>query len=313
LLSKLRKKSASPKKEEYFTIMILPGPNSKVRKFSISKTLLRNAGLSLLAGLVVSTLMFGEYVHMRGKVWELDSLRTETSRQRVQIEQFAGSIVDMKGQLARLQEVSERLRTLANPGGHVKEQQKLGIGGTSEMSSINLSELGQKTHKEMMDQMGHELEGMKAAAAEQEATMQKLSDFLEHRNSVIASTPGIWPVHGFITSNFGYRMSPIYGTRQFHEGIDIANRIGAPVEATANGTVVGLGYQTGYGKFVKVQHGYGISTLYGHLSDTAVKEGQRVKRGEVVGYVGNTGNSTGPHLHYEVRVNGVPTNPLGYL
>lgn len=311
MLGKLRKKTASTKVEEYFTVMILPGPNSRVRKFSISKTRLRNIGISLVVGLLVSVLMFGEYVNMRGKVWELNSLRAETTEQRHQIEQFAGSIVDMKGQLAKLQEVSDRLRSLAKIGG--KNQQRLGIGGTSEMSSINLDELGQKTHKELMDQMSRELEGMKAAAAEQETTMQKLSGYLEHRNSVLSATPDIWPVRGFITSNFGYRKSPIYGTRQFHEGLDIANRVGAPVAATAAGTVVETGYQSGYGKFVKLQHGYGMSTLYGHLSDTAVKEGQRVKRGELVGYVGNTGSSTGPHLHYEVRVNGVPANPLGYL
>lgn len=313
MLRRLLDKFARPRKKEFFTIMILPGPNSRVHKFSVSKTLLRNLGIALLVAFFVSAGMFGEYFHMQGKVWELDSLRSETVQQRQQLNQFASSIVDMKGQMARLQDLSTKLRTLANVGGHGKNQQLLGIGGSGEMSPISLDELGKKTHKEMMDQMSQELDNLKVAAAQQEAGMKKLADYLENRNSVLASTPDIWPVRGFITSTFGNRKSPIYGTPQFHEGLDIANSVGTPVIATANGTIAELGYQSGYGRFIKIQHGYGMVTVYGHLSRTAVSEGQRVKKGEVVGYVGNTGSSTGPHLHYEVRVNGVPTNPMKYL
>lgn len=306
-------KHSKHKKKEYFTVMILPGPNSKVRKFSISKTLLRNLGIALLVATGVTTVMMGEYFHMQGQVWELDTLRTQTVEQRQQIETFASNIVDMKGQMARLQEMSDKIKTLAKVGGRGKSEQRLGIGGTSEMSALNIDELGKKTHKELMDQMSEELDGLKAAAAEQEAGMKKLTEFLERRNSVLSATPSIWPVRGFITSSFGYRKSPIYGTRQFHEGLDIANNIGTPVHAPANGTVAEVGYQTGYGRYIKIQHGYGMSTVYGHLSKANVKAGQRVSKGDTIGAVGNTGSSTGPHLHYEVRVNGVPRNPKGYL
>ncbi len=303
-------KPASPK-EEYFTIMILPGPNSRVRKYRFSRTLLRNAGMSLLACFVVSTLMLGEYVHMSGKVWELDSLRAQTIKQKRELNQFACSIVDMKGELAALQAVSDRLCSLARLD--VKKSQRLGIGGAAEMSPATLSEFGQKTHREMVDQMGRELGGIKATAADQQALMARLKVYLEHRDSILAATPDIWPVRGFITSNFGYRKSPTYRTREFHEGIDIANRTGTPVEATACGTVVWAGWQSGYGNCVKIEHGFGMSTTYGHLSAVLVRSGERVARGRVVGLLGSTGNSTGPHLHYEVRLNGVPTNPLGYL
>jgi murein DD-endopeptidase MepM/ murein hydrolase activator NlpD len=299
------------KKKEYFTIVILPGPNSKVRKFSISKTLLKQAGLAALAVLVVSIGMFGEYFHMRGQVWELGMLRSETTQQREQIKAFAGNIVDMKGQLARMKDMSDRLRAAAGVGR--KGQQVLGVGGTSEMSPASLDELGKKTHKEMLEQMSQELGDLRKEAADQEAGMKRLTEYFEHKNSIFACTPSIWPVRGFITSEFGYRTSPLYGTRQFHEGLDIANQVGTPVMATANGTVTESGYSSGYGRYIKVQHGYGMVTLYGHLSKSCVSAGERVKKGEVIGNVGNTGSSTGPHLHYEVWQNGVPTNPRKYI
>jgi len=312
LLGVVRKKPARPRQKEYFTIMILPGPNSRVHKFSISKTLLKNIGIALLAVTVISAAMLANYFHMQGQVWELASLRAESMQHKQELKQFASSIVDMKGQMSRLKELDERLRSLAHMGGGEKDQ-RLGIGGSKEMSTINLDELGNKTHKEMMEQMSQELDNLKGDAAKQELSMKRLTDFFEHRNSVLGATPDIWPVRGFITSEFGRRNSPIYGTTQFHEGLDIGNGIGTPVVAPANGTVTEAGYQSGYGRYIKIAHGYGMETLFGHLSESMVITGQRVKKGETIGKVGNTGSSTGPHLHYEVRVNGVPVNPRKYL
>ena len=307
------KKNYTAGKKEYFTIVILPGPNSKVRKFSISKTLLKNTGMAVLAGILVSTVMFGEYFHMRGKVWELDSLRSQTRQQGEQLKQFAGNIVDMKSQMAQLKSLSDRLNSVANVGGRDRKQQFLGIGGTPEMSTVNLDELGKKTHKEQLEQMSQELDALKNEAARQESGMKRLTEYFEHRNSILSSTPDIWPVRGFITSEFGKRTSPIYGTQQFHQGLDIANAIGTPVVAPANGTVAETGYNAGYGRYIKIQHGYGMVTLYGHLSKVDVRGGQRVKKGELIGNIGNTGSSTGPHLHYEVWINGVPSNPRRYI
>lgn len=307
------KKNYSSGKKEYFTIVILPGPNSRVRKYSISKTFLKNTGIAALAVILVSTVMFGEYFHMRGKVWELDTLRSQTRQQSEQLKQFAGNIVDMKSQMARLTALSDRLSSVASVGGRNRKQQFLGIGGTPEMSTVNLDELGKKTHKEQLEQMSQELDTLKSEAARQESGMKRLTEYFEHRNSILSSTPSIWPVRGFITSEFGRRTSPIYGTQQFHQGLDIANATGTPVVAPANGTIAEAGYSSGYGRYIKIQHGYGMVTLYGHLSKSLVHGGQRVKKGERIGNVGNTGSSTGPHLHYEVLINGVPTNPRRYI
>lgn len=313
MLERFRKKNGGGKKKEFFTIMILPGPNSRVRKFSISKPLLKNAAITLLVAFVVSTAMLVQYFHMQGQVCELDSLRAETVQHREELKKFAGSLIDIKSQMDKIKELDFKLRRLANMPDQSREQQLLGIGGSREASTFSIEDIGRKSHKELMDQMKLELDGLSEDIASQESSMNKLTEFFEHRNSVLAATPSIWPIRGFITSTFGYRKSPISGKRQFHEGLDIANNVGTPVVAPANGTVADTGYQSGYGRYIKIQHGFGMVTLYGHLSKSIVKAGQRLERGDTIGYVGNTGSSTGPHLHYEVRVNGVPNNPRKFL
>ena len=122
-----------------------------------------------------------------------------------------------------------------------------------------------------------------------------------------------WPVVGEVTSGFGYRVHPIFNVRRMHTGVDIDADMGAPIKASDAGVVVSAGWQGGYGKCIVITHGGGLATLYGHASELLVAAGDTVKRGEVIGKVGSTGYSTGPHLHFEVRVNGSPVDPLGYL
>lgn len=128
-----------------------------------------------------------------------------------------------------------------------------------------------------------------------------------------AHTPSIWPADGWLSSGFGPRIHPITGQPDYHYGVDIAGMVGSPVRAAADGRVAFAGRRSGYGLTVVLDHDYGRQTLYGHLSRIMVKVGQRVTKGEVIGRMGSTGLSTGPHVHYEVRVNGRPVNPLNYL
>jgi len=130
---------------------------------------------------------------------------------------------------------------------------------------------------------------------------------------MLAHTPSIWPVHGWVTSGFGFRTNPFTGLNQMHEGLDIANRAGTPVIAPADGIVSDTGRDASYGNVVVISHGFGMITRFNHLSKIFVRAGQRVKRGDKIAEVGTTGMSTGPHLHYEVRVNGIPVNPLRYI
>ena len=147
-----------------------------------------------------------------------------------------------------------------------------------------------------------------AAAAAQSSGGQGASD-----NWVQGTGQLGWPVSGEITSPYGYRVHPIYGTTIYHSGIDIGVDEGTPVHAADGGVVVWSGWMGGYGYAVVIDHGNGLSTLYGHNSELAVDEGQSVAKGQVISYAGSTGNSTGPHVHFEVRVNGDPVDPMGYL
>ncbi len=145
------------------------------------------------------------------------------------------------------------------------------------------------------------------------ADLEAVIDQFREKLSYLTSVPSIWPVKGWITSGFGYRISPFSHSLEFHEGVDIANALGTPIHAPAEGYVLYAGWARGYGNVLIIGHGYGISTIYGHLKKILVKQGQHVYRGEVIALMGSTGRSTGPHLHYEVRVNGVPVNPLNYI
>jgi murein DD-endopeptidase MepM/ murein hydrolase activator NlpD len=128
-----------------------------------------------------------------------------------------------------------------------------------------------------------------------------------------ANAPSLWPVVGPVTSSFGEREDPFNGEGAFHAGVDISSHFGDPVRATADGTVETAGLASGYGREIVIDHGYGVKTVYGHLSGFAVTGGQQVTRGQVIGYVGTSGRSTGPHLHYEVRIRNTPVNPHKYL
>jgi murein DD-endopeptidase MepM/ murein hydrolase activator NlpD len=129
----------------------------------------------------------------------------------------------------------------------------------------------------------------------------------------LATKPSIWPTSGEVTSGFGWRNSPMGGGSELHPGMDIANSMGAPVVAAADGEVIQSGAAGGYGNMVQIDHGNGISTIYGHNSRIIVNVGQSVRKGQVISYVGSTGKSTGPHLHYEVRVNGNAVDPIGFM
>jgi murein DD-endopeptidase MepM/ murein hydrolase activator NlpD len=140
-----------------------------------------------------------------------------------------------------------------------------------------------------------------------------LSPSFEGDWNALADAPSLWPLEGRVTSSFGERQDPINGEGAFHSGMDISAGVGAPVRAAADGDVVSAEMASGYGREVVLNHGHDVETVYGHLSAFAVIQGQHVSRGQVIGYVGQSGRATGPHLHYEVRVHSVPVNPYKYL
>ena len=307
------RKSRKIKKKEYFTFMFLPGPNKRVRTLSISKSILKTTFLSLVGVMFLSFYLIYEYNDVKDKVWELQTVREELMQQKAQVQSFALNMLDYKRQMFLLRDLDTKLRRAVSLGPRDKAQQLLGIGGPDELGLQNLASLGEKKQEEALKEMHQELTQLKGVASKQEASLQVLIEYFEDKRSLYASTPTIWPVRGWVTSPFGSRTSPFSGILKFHEGIDIAAQTGTPVMSPADGVVIRAGFSTGYGNLVEISHGYGIRTIYAHNSRLNVKEGQRVKRGEVICYVGDTGTSTGPHLHYEVRLNSLPVNPVRYM
>jgi len=307
------KNSRNTQKKEYCTFMFLPGPNARIRTLNISKSVIIAVLLSLAGVIVLPVYLMYQYNSVKGKVGELQSMREELMQQKAQVQNYALDLLDYKRQMFLMRDLDAKLRQAVSLGPRDKEQLLLGIGGLDELGLQNLTAIGEKKQDEALREMHQELTQLQGAASHQETSLQALIEYFEDKRSLYASTPAAWPVRGWVTSPFGNRSSPINGKTQFHEGIDIAAQIGSPVAAPADGVVIKAGLEAGYGNIVELSHGYGLKTVFGHNSRLNVKPGQHVKRGDIIAYSGNTGSSTGPHLHYEVRVNGLPVNPVRYL
>ncbi len=321
-----------------YTVVIFRGSTAKPLRFSFPRKFVRKA-LILGAFLIVADiLVISHYVVRTGEVWELSAFRAEAMSARQQTVAFSTAVDDLKKRLTSMKEVNQRLRVMLGIetpktgdqfNGRGGEETPLPDGttlnpidkparGESELQSSAAGGQGDLAAKEL-DQ-----EGLVAAvkqgivwlakeADNQEQSLQELSVAAEQKSSRWAATPSIWPVKGWVTSGFGPRVSPFTEKPAWHDGLDIGAAANAPVQAPAQGRVTSVGFDPKLGNVVKLDHGFGIETLYGHLAKALVKEGQRVKRGDVVGLVGSSGLATGPHLHYMVKVNGQTFDPTKYI
>ncbi|HXN06123.1 MAG TPA: M23 family metallopeptidase [Nitrospiria bacterium] len=299
--------------EESYTIMVLPNPASKTYRFCVSrKTLKRALGFSS-AGLILMVFFLFQYIYMVGQTWEMNSLQKETVTQKLQIQLFSNRIDDLKKQMVRLKELDSKLRVIADIGPSKVNTEVFGMGGNETASALENLVENKNNPSEMVRKMEQDISILQTASSQQEASFQELGDVMKEHQSHWTSTPSVWPVRGFLTSGFGNRVSPFTGMVSLHKGIDIAAKQDTPIYSPAAGIVRYQGFDSGFGLEVRIDHGYGMETVYGHMAKSAVKVGQRLKRGELVGYVGSTGLSTGPHLHYEIHVNNLPVNPLKYI
>ncbi|NIQ37312.1 MAG: peptidoglycan DD-metalloendopeptidase family protein [Proteobacteria bacterium] len=266
--------------------------------------------MCLCAFIAVLVYLSWQYSEARQARRRLASLREESQFQKAKIGLFVDRISHLEDQISGVREFDSKVRVLADL--EPLPPPTLGIGGPTP-KDIREEMLLQKDQPGLIDQMKKDLERLSLEIQVEQASLQRLEGLLEGKREQLASTPSILPARGWISSGFGYRISPFTGTVQMHQGIDISNSIGTAIVAPADGLVVKVGREYGYGKVIVINHGYGISTRYGHLHKAHVKIGQGVKRGLLVGEVGNTGRSTGPHLHYEVLVNNVAVDPRKYI
>ncbi len=295
------------------------GSNSNIREISIPKLGLIFFILLAMGG--VGSLSFLGYDYYRLKAISfnnstltqtIDSQSNAIQSQRDQIQSFAKNIEVLKSQVDNLAKLEGKVRLIADIQKTGNSSGLIGIGGIPE-NDLDQDIPLEARHNSLIREMHQQVNQTTLAAKQQVLNFEDLIGQLEKKRNLLASTPSIKPVDGWITSKFGYRKSPFTGKRTFHTGLDISNKTGTKIIATADGKISYADRKMYIGKLVVIDHGYGRVTKYGHLQKILVKPGQKVKRGDVIGLLGNTGKSTGPHVHYEVRINNAPVNPLKYI
>jgi murein DD-endopeptidase MepM/ murein hydrolase activator NlpD len=301
-------------KPKKFTFIIVPEGTEKTKRASISSTKIR-AGMVLLASLViVFVFLVYEFLHQQYQGHELFNTRKLVVEQNNQIMEFADKIHTLQTRLESIQQFDMKIRILANIENPVSDKENTySIGGPTIDTGGYPVPLTGVSKDMLVKKMEMDINDLLSKTSIEERSLQDVYENILDKKDLLLATPSIWPVRGFISSGFGWRINPISGGKEFHEGIDIATQSGNHIVAPSNGIVSFAGRDDGYGLMVIIDHGYGITTLYGHMSKIEVKAGEIVKRGQVIGLVGDTGFSTGPHLHYQVMINGIPVNPMRYL
>lgn len=295
---------------DHFTLMIIPNRKSGVKKISIPKVVFRNILIASIVAILVALFVVYDYASIKRDRAEMARLREQNTEQQQQLRDLGMKVDEFSDRMEELLQTDKKIRVLAYETNRDKKL-PLGIGGS--IKETKIKDLLDKDHNTLIAGMRKNIEKLKEEANQREKSFDELLAFLREQKSILASTPSLWPVSGWITSEFGPRRSPFGMGIEFHQGLDISTRFGKAVVAPAAGFVVASGYEPADGNAVRIEHGHGFSTAFLHLSKIAVKRGERVKKGEIIGYVGDTGRSTGPHLHYSVYVNNVAVNPRKYL
>jgi murein DD-endopeptidase MepM/ murein hydrolase activator NlpD len=282
-----------------YTLIVVPHAKARFRKFQVSVKLTKwLAGVSaVLAVAVVGVLI--HYTWISVELSDLTRLRSENTLLASKTKEYEEQAGKLQAKVAVLQGMVNKLGVMAGIDHSLPTENPGGVGGG--------------TTAESMTPPVTSLTDMDRSVAALTVKSAQLEEFYRDQKAMLSSTPSVWPVRGYLSTAFGNRIDPFTGLRDFHPGIDISTPIGTRVQAPADGVVISTAFQGGYGQAIVVDHGYGVVTRYGHLAAYNVKPGQRIRRGEVIGFVGTTGRSTGPHLHYEVWVREQAQNPLQFI
>ncbi len=288
-------------RKRFYIFFVARDEAGQLRKISIPVHYVYVLAAGLAIGALCLTGIASSYTRMLQKVAHFNQLRTEQAQ--------------LKDRYSRLEQVAkERDIQVASLGSLASEVSALyGLKSDPAMVAASTEQIQEAQVHSSLDQL-YALKHTALSGAASVGISLGLT-----KNSTTAdwiranSAPNLWPVEGQVTASFGERIDPFNGEGAFHSGVDISANVGSAVIAPADGSVTFADFLGGYGRAIMVDHGHGISTRYGHLSSFAVTAGQYVHRGDTIGYVGTSGRTTGPHLHYEVRINDVPVNPYKYL
>ncbi len=290
--------------KKFLSLIIIPHTKRSSRTLSFTKRTIKAA---LWGGIILAVLLVAisvDYVRIQLSHESYRSLQAENLKQKAELEKYQSQFTALQTDLGKFDEYVGKINLmfglkspdkLSSPGsvGDPRAEQSL-AGVPGQLSPGNLQNIQQK-------------------AEDIQKNFNTVIKMSENLTSLLASTPSIWPTNGWPSSGVGYRLDPFTGKQTFHSGLDIAAAYGNPVVAPADGYVISTTFDKFYGNSIQINHGGGITTLYGHLSKIEVTPGQRVKRGEEIGKVGNTGRSLGSHLHYEIRENDKILNPMKFI
>lgn len=292
--------------KKLISIVIVPNWKTNFRTITIPQKAVRLMIICGVAFAVLFSYFLVDYFSMTMTKARYKELLKETQAQKETIANYEVTINQMKETLNSLENYVRKINILAGIQSPDKMAGEPGLGGGDRLDAT----LGTKVTREMTPGA---IQAIKQRAESMEKNLSYMLHFFENQSTSLATTPTIWPTVGWVSSSFGPRIDPFTGRNAMHTGLDIATNLNNPVVATANGVVVQVGFDKYKGNFVIISHGNGFSTEYWHLQKYVVKSGQKVERGQLVGYVGKTGKALGPHLHYEVHLNGKPINPIDYI
>lgn len=322
--------------EETLTVIIFRGARANPWRLKIRKSIMKHGLIFGLALLLIQGGIITHYVYQWNQLNELGEIKQELTTSRARTSNFSTEVDGMKKRMLVLETLNRKLQTmfgleadeiqglpsgLAGQGGEelpyegLQEETSFEAGLSTEKAGL-VPEVSKSisTTDRKITEIKAGLEWLSQQTELESRILKDLSAAAQEKADQWASTPSIWPVRGALTSKFGPRVSPFTGKRALHAGIDISSPAGTEIRSPASGKVVVAAYDGRMGKFIRIDHGYGIETTYGHLSKIHVKYGDKVHRGDLLGLVGSTGKfSTGPHLHYQVAVNDTVVDPIHYI
>lgn len=291
-----------------YTLMVVPHRGNRVYRVQMP---IRIVKACLVVASAVAVFVAAGFAHYQYTVHqaqielkELQALRSVNVAQATQLDKLSKNTAVLQEELAKLNQLDAEVRRLLN----ADESTGTSRSGINRPNSPSGGQGGPSV-KPQAEELINLVQEMQVSAKARGQSLAQLRENLMERNIRIAATPSIWPTDGIVTSRYGWR----WGGSDWHPGIDVAADSGSPIVATAAGVVIASGWNGGYGQQVVLSHGYGITTSYAHNSENVVTVGEAVKKGQLVAYMGSTGFSTGPHVHYEVHVNGTTVNPASFL
>jgi murein DD-endopeptidase MepM/ murein hydrolase activator NlpD len=290
------------RRRQQFSLLVIRGDGVRVVRFNFARPLALATFVGLAVAVSATGALLGDWLQLRQLTREAVTFHAQIVEQRKTIDDFNRRVAELRKEVGGWSELHARIAEAFGPevgrGGRDR-----GIGG----ATMPTDRPGGRVSP------ADELNRLAETIMQEGENLRALDRLMARAGKVLAALPSRWPVRGAVNSEFGMRQSPWTQSQEFHSGMDIRAERGTAVHAPAAGTVVFAGAQPEYGTTVIIDHGQEIRSLYGHLSKIAVQAGQKIERGTVIAYTGNTGRSSGPHLHYEILVKGQSVNPRAYL